>query len=85
MMMTMDGFKYLFESKIAAVSWLRNVGMDMFDSMKPHQAWRDETGDGIGRGLTCHRPQKLLIGFYSIFGIRFIFIRVQSSPCFGRI
>ncbi len=35
MMMTMEGFKYLFENKTAAVSWLRNAGMDMFDSMKP--------------------------------------------------
>jgi 2-polyprenylphenol 6-hydroxylase len=35
MMMTMEGFKYLFENKSAAVSWLRNVGMDVFDSMKP--------------------------------------------------
>jgi len=35
MMMTMEGFRYLFENKTAAVSWLRNAGMDMFDSMKP--------------------------------------------------
>jgi len=31
----MEGFKYLFENKTAAVSWLRNAGMDMFDSTKP--------------------------------------------------
>lgn len=35
MMMTMEGFKYLFENKTATVSWLRNVGMDMFDSLQP--------------------------------------------------
>jgi 2-octaprenylphenol hydroxylase len=35
MMMTMEGFKYLFENKATVVSWLRNVGMDVFDSMKP--------------------------------------------------
>ena len=35
MMMTMEGFKYLFENKNVVVSWLRNVGMDVFDSMKP--------------------------------------------------
>ena len=35
MMMTMEGFKYLFENKTEAVSWLRNVGMDAFDSMQP--------------------------------------------------
>lgn len=35
MMMAMEGFKYLFESKSSAVSWLRNVGMDLFDSVKP--------------------------------------------------
>ncbi len=35
MMMTMEGFKYLFENKTAVVSWLRNVGMDVFDSIKP--------------------------------------------------
>jgi 2-octaprenylphenol hydroxylase len=35
MMMTMEGFKYLFENKTTAVSWLRNVGMDAFDSMPP--------------------------------------------------
>jgi len=35
MMMTMEGFKYLFENKTAAVSWLRNAGMDVFDSIKP--------------------------------------------------
>jgi len=35
MMMTMEGFKYLFENRTAAISWLRNVGMDVFDSMKP--------------------------------------------------
>ena len=35
MMMTMEGFKYLFENKTTAVSWLRNVGMDVFDSIKP--------------------------------------------------
>jgi 2-octaprenylphenol hydroxylase len=35
MMMTMEGFKYLFENKTAAVSWLRNIGMDVFDSMPP--------------------------------------------------
>ena len=34
-MMTMEGFKYLFENKTTAVSWLRNVGMDAFDSMHP--------------------------------------------------
>ncbi len=33
MMMTMEGFKYLFENKTATVSWLRNIGMDVFDSM----------------------------------------------------
>lgn len=35
MMMTMEGFKYLFENKTEAVSWLRNAGMDVFDSIKP--------------------------------------------------
>lgn len=35
MMMTMEGFKYLFENKTAVVSWLRNAGMDVFDSIKP--------------------------------------------------
>ena len=35
MMMAMEAFKYLFENKTAAVSWLRNAGMDVFDSMKP--------------------------------------------------
>jgi 2-octaprenylphenol hydroxylase len=46
MMMTMEGFKYLFENKTAAVSWLRNAGMDMFDSMKPvkHEVMRRAMG-----------------------------------------
>ena len=35
MMMVMEGLKYLFENKTSAISWLRNAGMDMFDSMKP--------------------------------------------------
>ncbi len=46
MMMTMEGFKYLFENKTAAVSWLRNAGMDVFDSMKPvkHEVMRRAMG-----------------------------------------
>ncbi|MCH8976309.1 MAG: 2-octaprenyl-3-methyl-6-methoxy-1,4-benzoquinol hydroxylase, partial [Proteobacteria bacterium] len=35
MMMTMEGFKYLFENKITGLSWLRNAGMDVFDEIKP--------------------------------------------------
>jgi 2-octaprenylphenol hydroxylase len=35
MMMAMEGFKYLFENKTTTLSWLRNAGMDMFDSIKP--------------------------------------------------
>ncbi len=30
MMMTVEGFRYLFENKTAQAAWLRNVGMDMF-------------------------------------------------------
>ena len=46
MMMTMEGFKYLFENKTPAVSWLRNAGMDMFDSMKPvkHEVMKHAMG-----------------------------------------
>ena len=35
MMMTMEGFKYLFENKITGLSWLRNAGMDVFDEIEP--------------------------------------------------
>ena len=33
MMYLMDGFKHLFENQYQAVQWLRNAGLDLFDSL----------------------------------------------------
>jgi len=35
MMISVEALKYLFENKTTTLSWLRNAGMDVFDSIKP--------------------------------------------------
>lgn len=51
MMMTMEGLKYLFENKTTAVSWLRNVGMDAFDSMQPIKQYVMKRAMGLAGDL----------------------------------